>query len=159
MLICVKVSDMIWEGTKPYNNVTGAGAVGVEFAGTAVSSTGLSTVSVADAESVAETYSINPELKWVEGYYRGYFELHLRQDEAEARYFGCPTVAERNSWELPLANWTVSHSESHLQRPLAGGNVEAGYFVDGNVKHSELAVNTETGKWEAVKFEKMFIRD
>ncbi|KAL4734939.1 PhoD-like phosphatase-domain-containing protein [Aspergillus similis] len=151
------VSDMIWEGTKPYNNFTGAGAVGVEFAGTAVSSTGLSSVSVVDAESVAETYSINPELKWVEGYYRGYFELHLRQNEAEARYFGCPTVAERNSWELPLANWTVSHSESHLQRPLAGGSVEAGYFVDGNVKHSELAVDTETGRWEAVTFEKMFI--
>ncbi|KAL4948028.1 PhoD-like phosphatase-domain-containing protein [Aspergillus filifer] len=151
------VSDMIWEGTKPYNNITGAGSVGVEFAGTAVSSTGLSTESREDAESVAQSYSINPELKWVEGYYRGYFELHLRQDEAEARYFGCPSVATRNSWELPLANWTVKHSDSHLERPLAGGEVEAGYFQVGEVKHSDLSLDTETGEWRVVKFDQMFI--
>ncbi|RDW72710.1 alkaline phosphatase D family protein [Aspergillus mulundensis] len=153
------VSDMIWEGTHPYNNITGAGSVGVEFAGTAVSSTGLSTVSVSDAETIAQSYSVNPELKWVEGYYRGYFELHLRRDKAKARYFGCPSVASRNSWELPLANWTVRRGESHLERPLAGGAVEAGYFVGREVKHSEVAVDTATGIWESVRgrFGKMFI--
>ncbi|KAL4868451.1 hypothetical protein BDV12DRAFT_209260 [Aspergillus spectabilis] len=151
------VSDMIWEGTKEYNNVTGAGAVGVEFAGTAVSSSGFSTNSLSEAEETANTYSVNPELKWVEGYYRGYFELHLRQDEAEARYFGCPTVSTRNSWELPLANWTVKHSESHLERPLAEGAVEAGFVQEGRVKHSNVSFNTETGVWEVVSFDHMFI--
>ncbi len=149
---------MIWEGTKPYNNVTGKGAIGVEFAGTAVSSSGLSTVSREDGEQKANAYNINPELKWVEGYYRGYFELHLRQEQAEARYFGCPTVATRNSWELPLANWTVKHSESHLQRPLAGGAVEAGFVQEGKLKHSDVSLNTETGEWKAVKFDQMFLK-
>ncbi|BCS17507.1 alkaline phosphatase D family protein [Aspergillus puulaauensis] len=152
------VSDMIWEGTKPYNNITGEGAVGVEFAGTAVSSTGLSTVSREHGEQKANSYNINPELKWVEGYYRGYFELHLRQEQAEARYFGCPTVATRNSWELPLANWTVKHSESHLQRPLAGGVVEAGFVQEGKLKHSDVSLNTETGEWKAVRFDQMFLK-
>ncbi|KAL2826728.1 PhoD-like phosphatase-domain-containing protein [Aspergillus pseudoustus] len=151
------VSDMIWEGTKKYNNITGAGAVGVEFAGTAVSSSGFSGDSLADAEATANSYSVNPELKWVEGFYRGYFELHLRQDEAEARYFGCPTVATRNAWELPLANWTVKHSESHLQRPLAGGEVEAGFIQEGALRHSNVSLNTETGEWEVVSFDHMFI--
>ncbi|KAL2836745.1 PhoD-like phosphatase-domain-containing protein [Aspergillus pseudodeflectus] len=152
------VSDMIWEGTKDYNAQTGAGAVGVEFAGTAVSSGGFSGDSLAAAEETANTYSVNPELKWVEGFYRGYFELHLRQDEAEARYFGCPTVATRNSWELPLANWTVKHSESHLQRPLAGGEVEAGYLQVGELRHSNVSLNTETGEWKVVGFDQMFIQ-
>ncbi|KAL4879874.1 PhoD-like phosphatase-domain-containing protein [Aspergillus karnatakaensis] len=152
------VSDMIWEGRKEYNNETGAGAVGVEFAGTAVSSSGFSTSSLEAAERTANTYSVNPELKWVEGYYRGYFELHLRQDEAEARYFGCPTVSTRNSWEVPLANWTVRHSESHLQRPLAGGEVEAGYLQVGELRHGNVSLNTETGEWDVVSFDKMFIQ-
>lgn len=147
---------MIWDGKTAYNNRTGTGAVGVEFAGTAVSSSGLSSVSRAEAEEVASTYSGNSELKWVEGYYRGYFELHLRADTAEARYFGCPSVAFRNSWELPLANWTVRHEESHLERPLAGGEVEAGWFR-GRTGHSDVSLNTETGAWERVQFEQMFI--
>ncbi|KAL3472259.1 PhoD-like phosphatase-domain-containing protein [Aspergillus californicus] len=151
------VSDMIWEGTKEYDNITGAGAVGVEFAGTAVSSTGFSTNSLSDAETTAHTYRDNPELKWVEGYYRGYFELHLRQDEAEARYFGCPTVSTRNAWELPLANWTVRHSESHLQRPLANGAVEAGFLQEGEIRHSNVSLNTQTGEWAVVSYDHMFI--
>ncbi|KAL2871649.1 alkaline phosphatase D family protein [Aspergillus lucknowensis] len=151
------VSDMIWEGTQEYDNVTGAGAVGVEFAGTAVSSSGFSTSSLSEAEETAKTYDVNPELKWVEGYYRGYFELHLRREEAEARYFGCPTVATRNSWELPLANWTVKHSESHLARPLAGGEVEAGFVQVGELRHSNVSLNTETGEWDVVSFDHMFI--
>ncbi|KAL3466921.1 PhoD-like phosphatase-domain-containing protein [Aspergillus heterothallicus] len=151
------VSDMIWKGTHDYNTTTGTGSVGVEFAGTAVSSSGFSGSSLSTAEETANTYSINPELKWVEGYYRGYFELHLRHDEAEARYFGCPTVATRNSWELPLANWTVRHSESHLERPLAGGGVEAGYLQVGEVRHGNVSVDTETGEWRVVSFDHMFI--
>ncbi|KAL5341432.1 PhoD-like phosphatase-domain-containing protein [Aspergillus crustosus] len=151
------VSDMIWEGTKDYNNITGEGAVGVEFAGTAVSSGGFSRNSLPEAEATANTYSSNPELKWVEGYYRGYFELHLRQDEAEARYFGCPTVSTRNSWELPLANWTVRHSESYLERPLAGGGVEAGFLQEGEIRHSNVSLDTESGKWEVVSFDHMFV--
>ncbi|KAL2784376.1 PhoD-like phosphatase-domain-containing protein [Aspergillus keveii] len=152
------VSDMIWEGTKEYNQQTGVGSVGVEFAGTAVSSSGFSGSSLSAAEKTANTYSVNPELKWVEGFYRGYFELHLRQDEAEARYFGCPTVATRNSWELPLANWTVKHADSHLQRPLAGGEVEAGYLQVGELRHSNVSLNTETGEWKVVGFDQMFIK-
>ncbi|KAI2478366.1 PhoD Phosphodiesterase-alkaline phosphatase D [Pyrenophora tritici-repentis] len=34
------VSDLVWLDETPYDQTTGAGAVGVEFAGTAVSSSG-----------------------------------------------------------------------------------------------------------------------
>ncbi|KAL2837106.1 PhoD-like phosphatase-domain-containing protein [Aspergillus pseudoustus] len=152
------VSDLIWEGTKPYDNVTGIGAVGVEFAGTAMSSGGFMGSTIAAAEAKANTFgAINPELKWVEGYYRGYYELHLRHDKAEARFFGLPTVATRNAWVLPLANFTVKHGNNHLQRPLAGGEVETGFIQEGKLRHSNISLNTETSEWHVLGFDKMYI--
>ncbi|KAF9887923.1 hypothetical protein FE257_009445 [Aspergillus nanangensis] len=150
------VSDLAWIGQHEYDAKTGAGSVGVEFAGTAVSSSGFGgTISSAEAE--AASYKENKELIWTEGYYRGYFELHLRQNEAEAKYFGCPTVATRNAWEIPLANFTVKHGDSHLSRPVAGGKVESGFIQEGDLKHSNLTYNTETHEWKVVGFDQMFI--
>lgn len=51
------VSDLAWLETKPYNAADGDGAIGVEFAGTAVSSTGnrgLISDTRADAQAVVE---------------------------------------------------------------------------------------------------------
>jgi alkaline phosphatase D len=81
------VSDVAWIGEKGYDGSTGAGAIGVEFAGTAVSSSGFGGT-ISSAEANAATYAGNEDLQWNEGYYRGYFELRLRQDEVEAKYFG-----------------------------------------------------------------------
>ncbi|KAL5363030.1 PhoD-like phosphatase-domain-containing protein [Aspergillus floccosus] len=150
------VSDLAWIGQHEYDESTGAGSVGVEFAGTAVSSTGFGGT-ISSAEEEAASYKENKELLWTEGYYRGYYELHLRRDEAEARFFGCPTVATRNAWELPLANFTVKHGDNHLMRPVAGGKVEAGFIQDGEVKHTNLTLNTETGEWKVIGFEQMFL--
>ncbi|ODM23768.1 hypothetical protein SI65_01357 [Aspergillus cristatus] len=127
------VSDLAWIGEKSYDSAIGEGAVGVEFAGTAVSSEGFGgTISSAEAE--AGTYKKNEEMRWTEGYYRGYYELHVKQDEV------------------------FRAGENHLARPVAGGEVEAGYFRDGQVKHSNLTLNTETGKWETIGLGKMFLK-
>lgn len=153
------VSDVAWIGhpSYPYDTISGSGAVGVEFAGTAVTSVGmLGTLWMTENE--AKSYGEeNDELHWNEGYYRGYFELHVRPDEVEAKYFGCPTVSERGPWELPLANFTVKSGENHLERPVAGGKVEAGWLREGEVEHSKVSMNTETGEWKEVDYAKMFI--
>ncbi|GMG12273.1 unnamed protein product [Aspergillus oryzae] len=81
------VSDIAWIGEKPYDGNTGVGAIGVEFAGTAVSSSGFGGT-INSAEQTAASYARNEDLQWNEGYYRGYFELRMRQDEVEAKYFG-----------------------------------------------------------------------
>jgi alkaline phosphatase D len=151
-----QVSDVTWIDEKPYNGKTGEGAIGVEFATTAVSSTGFGGT-IASAEEEARTYSGNPELQWNEGYYRGYYELHVRRSEVHAEFFGCPTIATRNNWELPLANFTVKAGDNHLQRPVAGGTVEAGYLARGDVVHSNVTVDTETGEWTVIGFDQMFI--
>jgi alkaline phosphatase D len=84
------VSDLVWLDDKPYDPVTGAGAIGVEFAGTAVSSTGYgSGRSIANSsDRSAALVRDNSELQWTEGYYRGYYELYISPEELTARYFG-----------------------------------------------------------------------
>lgn len=170
----MQVSDVAWIDEKPYDGSTGEGAIGVEFATTAVTSEGFGGT-IASAEEEAASYSGNPELQWNEGYYRGYYELQVRQNEVLAKFFGkdvppieyhssyltrrlgCPTVATRNNWEIPLANFTVKAGDNHLARPIAGGQVEAGYIQTGEVLHSNLTVDTETGEWKVIGFDQMFL--
>lgn len=70
---------------------------------------------------------------------------------------GSPTVATRNSWDLPLANFTVDHGDNHLARPVADGRVESGALKEGEVRHSNLTMDTETGEWEVVGFDTMYL--
>lgn len=151
------VSDLAWLETKPYDPADGDGAIGVEFAGTAVSSTGnrgLILDTQADAQAVVEE---NESLQWQDGYYRGYFVLSLTPERATAQYFGSPSVATRNPWDLSLANFTMEAGASRLTRPVAGGTVEAGFLRGGETVHTNLTLNTETGEYEVIGFETMYL--
>ncbi|KAL2176245.1 alkaline phosphatase-like protein [Thermothelomyces heterothallicus CBS 202.75] len=152
------VSDLAWLGEKPYSSQTGEGAVGVEFAGTAVSSSGQSGPILAAREKARQQVEANELMQWQEGYYRGYFILKIREEAVTAQYFGSPSVATPNAWDLPLANFTIASGKNHLTRPVAGGNVEAGFVRGGTTTGTNLTLNTETGKWDVVGFEKMYIK-
>lgn len=85
----IQVSDLTWRGVKDYDQTTGTGAVGVEFASTAVSSTGQSgPIEPVAGDSARGNVQRNPELMWQEGYYRGYFHLRVTPEKAEAQFFG-----------------------------------------------------------------------
>jgi alkaline phosphatase D len=99
----------------------------------------------------------NPELQWTEGYFRGYFEMHVTAAQLDARFFGVPTVAERTSLELSMANFTVIAGENRLSRPLSGGQVENGFLRGGEVVGTNLTRDTSTGEWAVREFEKMYI--
>ncbi|CAD0089661.1 unnamed protein product [Aureobasidium vineae] len=152
------VSDLVWLDEHPYNSATGEDAVGVEFAGTAVTSSGFGgTIRSANNQSSILVRD-NAELQWNEGYYRGYFELQVGYDAVHASYYGMPTVASRNPLEISLANFTVLNSGNKLQRPVAGGKVESGYIKTGQVQMTNLTYNTQNQSW-AVRndFNQMFI--
>ncbi|KAF2194125.1 phosphodiesterase/alkaline phosphatase D precursor [Zopfia rhizophila CBS 207.26] len=152
------VSDLVWLDNSPYDPKTGTGSIGVEFAGTAVSSTGFGgTINSANTKSRGLVKD-NVELQWSEGYYRGYYELHISPDELTANYYGCPTVATRNPFEISLANFTVTSGDNHIARSVANGTVESGALQRGNVKQTNLTLNTETGTWNVTRFEQMFIQ-
>lgn len=75
-------------GTKDYNYESGAGAIGVEFAGTAVTSSGFKGTIAAGDKSAQGLVGRNDELMWQDGYYRGYFHLSVSPDAVEAKFFG-----------------------------------------------------------------------
>lgn len=82
------MSDLVWLDESDYDPATGSGAIGVEFAVTAVSSSGFGgNISSAHNQS---SYLVrdNAELQWSEGYYRGYTELQISADSINASYFG-----------------------------------------------------------------------
>ncbi|KAI0009766.1 PhoD-like phosphatase-domain-containing protein [Xylariaceae sp. FL0662B] len=151
------VSDLAWEGKKDYDPATGEGAIGVELAGTAVSSTGVrGTIAAARAQAQYRVGN-NSALQWQDGYYRGYFVVKATPESLEARFYGAPTVATRNAWDLPLANFTVRAGENRLERPVAGGAVEAGCLRDGETRPSNVTLSTDTWDWQVVGFDQMYI--
>lgn len=82
------VSDLVWLDEKPYDHTTGEGSIGVEFAGTAVSSSGFGGTIASANEKSAGLVKDNLELQWSEGYYRGYYELQISPQAIEAYYYG-----------------------------------------------------------------------
>ncbi|PHH77387.1 hypothetical protein CDD82_3545 [Ophiocordyceps australis] len=99
----------------------------------------------------------NDEMQWQEGWYRGYFVLTVSPDAATAQYFGTPSVATRNSWDISLANFTIRAGQNRLERPVAGGVVESGALRGGRVRHSNLTLNTDTRDYKVVGFDKMYL--
>lgn len=144
------VSDLAWLGEKEYNKETGEGSIGVEFAGSAVTSPCPygANISLATANNYSSIIQAsNEELQWQDLYYRGYYELHISGEEVVANYFGMPTVVTRNSWEIPLANFTVKSGENRLQRPVGGGIVESGSLKGGKTVQTNATVDTRNGTW------------
>ena len=146
------VSDLVWLDEHAYDPASGSGAVGVEFAGSAVSSPSPAgqNISIARANN-ASSYLVaaNRELQWSELYYRGYFELNVAAEAVTAHYFGLPTVVNANPNELSLANFTVKSGENRLARnPAVGGGVVAnGFLRGGQVKATNVTNNTATGQY------------
>ena len=128
----------------------GEGAIGVEFAGTAVTSPCPygANISLATANNYSSIIqNANDELQWQDLYYRGYYELHISGEEVVANFFGLPTVVQRNGWEIPIANFTVKAGANRLQRPVAGGVVESGSLKGGKTVQTNATIDTNNGTW------------
>ena len=82
-----------------YDPITGKGAIGVEFAGTAVTSTSSfgSGITPARADVISAGYVAakgNEDLQWSEGSYRGFFTLTVTPTMANATYYAMSNVSE-----------------------------------------------------------------
>lgn len=130
-----------------YNPLTGVGAIGVEFAGTAVTSgssfgSGI-TPAAADAKSRV-LVDVNADLQWSEGSYRGFFTLTIDSDTLNATYYGMRNTSEcyppfslhlywaccdlgfANLDGFATAHFVVKNGQNRLSRPVGGGAVNAG---------------------------------
>lgn len=144
------VSDLVWLDHADYDPASGKGALGAEFAGTAVSSPSPygQNVTIQKANNISTWLTTNnPELQWQEAYYRGYFELHFTHDKVDAKYFGMPTIVSKNAYEISLANFTVQSGANEIQRPVGGGKIEAGSLKNGQLVITNITHDTSTGQW------------
>jgi len=145
------VSDLIWLDHHDYDPATGAGSIGVEFAGTAVSSPSPYGQNISIARSVNASQwlvTANRELQWQEVYYRGYFELHISQQKVDAKYFGMPTIVTHNPGEISLANFTVMNGDNKLHRfngTVVASPVENGFVKFGKTLQTNITNATDTG--------------
>jgi alkaline phosphatase D len=147
------VSDIVWLDTHAYNASTGEGSIGVEFAGSAVSSPSPAgqNVTLAFGNVISSLLTAdNIELQWQDVYYRGYYELDISYDAVEAQFFGLPTIATRDGWEISLANFTVKSGENKLFRTegvVGGGTAESGSLKGGKITGGNVTVDTATGEY------------
>ena len=150
------VSDLIWLDDKTYDPATGAGAIGVEFAGSAVSSPCPYGQNITQAS--ADNYSTwlvqhNDELQWQDVYYRGYYELSVSYEAVSAKYFGIPSLVQQLPYEVSLGNFTVLSGANALQRPVGGGVVASGALKNGQTVVSNISNNTVTGQYVVTNLE------
>ncbi|RDW82353.1 metallo-dependent phosphatase-4 [Coleophoma cylindrospora] len=147
------VSDLVWLDEHPYDPVTGSGSIGVEFAGSAISSPCPygQNISLHNANNYSSLLvAANRELQWQDLYYRGYYEISVGYDAVHAKFFGTPTIATRNGYEISLANFTVVSGENKLQRTgsaVAGGLVESGSLKGGKTVTTNSTNDTSTGQY------------
>ncbi|CEL57858.1 Alkaline phosphatase D OS=Bacillus subtilis (strain 168) GN=phoD PE=1 SV=3 [Rhizoctonia solani AG-1 IB] len=124
------VSDLAYPNdTTTYNPTTGQGAIGVEFAGTAVSSPSPlgAGVSPAVADGVSkQLVSSNPDLQWSEGSWRGFFTLSLAPKNLTAKFYAMKNLNSTNTDAFVSAEFHVAAGANKLSRPVAGGKVAAG---------------------------------
>ncbi|KAG9242313.1 PhoD-like phosphatase [Calycina marina] len=147
------VSDLIWLDEHDYDPNTGTGSVGVEFAGSAVSSpcpVGQNISLAAANAGSAWLTAANRELQWQDLFYRGYYELSIDYGSVNASYFGIPTTRIKQGYEVSLANFTVFAGENKLHRSsgsAVSGIVESGSLKNGNMQPTNLTHDTATGKY------------
>jgi alkaline phosphatase D len=113
-------AELCWDDLAGYDHVSGEGSLGLELAVTSVTSrNGYGPLSYQQSLEVSRRLvRDNAFLKWTEGYYRGYFELELRTEALEARYFAVPDVSRRNTEEREIARWKSEAGSRRFARPF-----------------------------------------
>jgi len=124
------VSDLAHiNDTMRYNPTTGEGAIGVEFAGTGVTSAPgfFSQTNFGQTVNVSSIFvRDNIDLQWSEGFFRGFFTLSLTPKSLNATYYSMRNVTFRNPDGFAIASFLVNAGGNRLARPVAGGHVLSG---------------------------------
>ncbi|KAF9053604.1 hypothetical protein BDZ89DRAFT_938697 [Hymenopellis radicata] len=124
------VSDLAYPNdTTTYDPTSGEGAIGVEFAGTAVTSASSfgQGISPAQADLISEVLvAENADLQWSEGSYRGFFTLQVSAERLFATYYAMNDTSNANLHGFASAQFAVHAGGNKLARPVAGGGVLAG---------------------------------
>ncbi|HEX6217358.1 MAG TPA: alkaline phosphatase D family protein, partial [Vicinamibacterales bacterium] len=97
---------------KGYDKATGKGSLGVEFAGTSVSSP--SNVGRDGQKQLDDLMAARPHLHYVDGRYRGYYIVDLTRERLQADYYAVSTIAERTAKERFEKGFITESGRNHL---------------------------------------------
>ena len=97
---------------KGYDKATGKGSLGVEFAGTSVSSP--SNVGRDGQKQLDDLMAARPHLHYVDGRYRGYYIVDLTRERLQADYYAVSTIAERSAKERFEKGFITESGRNHL---------------------------------------------
>jgi alkaline phosphatase D len=95
-----------------YDQATGKGSIGVEFAGTSVTSP--SNVGRDGEAQLAALRAARPHLHYVDGRYRGYYVLDLSRERLQADYYAVATIQERSAKERFEKGFVTEAGRNHL---------------------------------------------
>ena len=97
-----------------YDAKTGKGSLGVEFAGTSVTSTSSVGAGPDGEKQLADLRAARPHLHYVDGRYRGYYIVDVTHERLQADYFAVRTIAERSRDESFVKGFAAPIGSMHL---------------------------------------------
>ena len=97
-----------------YDKKSGKGSLGVELAGTSISSPSNIGVGPDGAKQLAGYVAARPHLHYVDGRYRGYFILDLTRQRLQADFYAVATVQERSTKERFEKGFITESGRNHL---------------------------------------------
>ena len=97
-----------------YDKASGKGSLGVEFAGTSVSSPSNLGAGPDGERQLAATREARPHLHYVDGRYRGYFVLDLTRERLQADFYAVATVLDRSTKEKFEKGFVSASGANHL---------------------------------------------
>lgn len=95
-----------------YDKAGGKGSLGVEFAGTSVSSP--SNVGREGQQQLDGIRAARPHLHYVDGRYRGYYTVDLTRDRLQSDFYAVETIQERSARERFEKGLVTESGRNHL---------------------------------------------
>ncbi len=97
-----------------YDRATGKGSIGVEFAGTSVTSPSNIGRGPEGPKQLDALRQARPHLHYVDGRYRGYFIVDLTRQRLQADYYAVATIEERTATDRFQKGFVTERSTNHL---------------------------------------------
>ena len=97
-----------------FDATTGRGSMGIEFAGTSVTSRSNLGVGPDGEKQLASVRSARPHLHYVDGRYRGYYLVDVTRERLQADFYAMSTIEKRTPEERFLKGYAAPAGQMHL---------------------------------------------
>jgi alkaline phosphatase D len=107
-----------------YDRASSRGSLGIEFAGTSVTSVSTLGTGPDGEKQLADIMAARPHLHYVDGRYRGYYIVDITRERLQADFFAMRTIADRTAEERFVKGFAASAGRMYLSEqgtPAAAG--------------------------------------